>query len=291
MGIPQKDKKKCNGRISVALLTGLLLLSLGQTEFIQKATATEVYRADFDLLKGSLTVRVGGYTYLDPVTTQFSASVNLWDLLEGKPFNVYTDLTFGWMVTTALSLNIKLSNLFGKLGVEAYANSAIDLFEYGSYKASIGAQFGFDPAGNIIGTSRMTFTGDDSSFRYSYDFLAQEHTLTGWREPPQYLMSGRIYWYYGSPEKWFGDVYAALTDLQRKIQILTSAVFSIDPDDPSQIDGSGTTQETGVGVGGFVVPVDKLGLLAPYFGLASTILVATVATSIYAKHVKRRKEK
>jgi len=43
-------------------------------------------------------------------------------------------------------------------------------------------------------------------------------------------------------------------------------------------------------VGGVVVPVDKFGLLAPYIGLASTILVATVATAIYTKRVKRRKE-
>jgi hypothetical protein len=42
-------------------------------------------------------------------------------------------------------------------------------------------------------------------------------------------------------------------------------------------------------VGGLVVPVDKLGLLAPYIGLASTILVgAAVATTIY---VRRKKEK
>jgi len=45
------------------------------------------------------------------------------------------------------------------------------------------------------------------------------------------------------------------------------------------------------GVGGVVVPIDKFGLLAPYIGLSSTILVATVAASIYAKRVKRRKEK
>lgn len=44
-------------------------------------------------------------------------------------------------------------------------------------------------------------------------------------------------------------------------------------------------------VGGVRIPVDKFGLLAPYIGLASTIIVATVATNIYAKHVKRRKEK
>lgn len=44
-------------------------------------------------------------------------------------------------------------------------------------------------------------------------------------------------------------------------------------------------------VGGVVVPIDKFGLLAPYIGLASTIVVATVAIAIYAKRVKRRREK
>lgn len=44
-------------------------------------------------------------------------------------------------------------------------------------------------------------------------------------------------------------------------------------------------------VGGVWVPADKPGLLAPYIGLASTILVATVATAVYVKRVKRRKEK
>jgi hypothetical protein len=44
------------------------------------------------------------------------------------------------------------------------------------------------------------------------------------------------------------------------------------------------------GVGGIVVPVDKFGLLAPYIGLTSTILVISVATTICAKRVKHRKE-
>jgi hypothetical protein len=48
---------------------------------------------------------------------------------------------------------------------------------------------------------------------------------------------------------------------------------------------------SGVGVGGIVVPVDKLGLLAPYIGLASTILVGAVASAVYVRRVKRRKEK
>lgn len=44
-------------------------------------------------------------------------------------------------------------------------------------------------------------------------------------------------------------------------------------------------------VGGIVVPVDKFSLLAPYIGLASMIALASVATAIYVKRVKRRKEK
>jgi len=42
-------------------------------------------------------------------------------------------------------------------------------------------------------------------------------------------------------------------------------------------------------VGGVWIPVDKFGLLAPYIGLASTILVATAATAIYVKRARRRK--
>jgi len=41
-------------------------------------------------------------------------------------------------------------------------------------------------------------------------------------------------------------------------------------------------------VGGIVFPVDKFGLLAPYIALASTITIATAATTIY---IKRRKKK
>jgi hypothetical protein len=42
------------------------------------------------------------------------------------------------------------------------------------------------------------------------------------------------------------------------------------------------------GVGGIVVPVDKLALLAPYIALASTILAATAATALYAKRRKKK---
>ena len=43
-------------------------------------------------------------------------------------------------------------------------------------------------------------------------------------------------------------------------------------------------------VGGIKIPVDEFGLLAPYIGLVLTIIAATVATAIYFKRVKHRKE-
>jgi hypothetical protein len=44
-------------------------------------------------------------------------------------------------------------------------------------------------------------------------------------------------------------------------------------------------------VGGVVIPIDRLALLAPYIGLTSTIFVVTFATAVYVKRVKHRKEK
>jgi hypothetical protein len=44
-------------------------------------------------------------------------------------------------------------------------------------------------------------------------------------------------------------------------------------------------------VGGIYIPVNKLELLTPYIALASVILVVAAATTIYVKHVKRRKKK
>jgi hypothetical protein len=45
------------------------------------------------------------------------------------------------------------------------------------------------------------------------------------------------------------------------------------------------------GVGGVIFPIDKLALLAPYIGLTSTVIVAAVATVVYVKRVKHKKER
>jgi len=43
----------------------------------------------------------------------------------------------------------------------------------------------------------------------------------------------------------------------------------------------------GSAVGGIWFPVDKLALLAPYIGLATTIILATAATAVFIKHKKK----
>lgn len=43
-------------------------------------------------------------------------------------------------------------------------------------------------------------------------------------------------------------------------------------------------------IGGFIVPINRLALLAPYLGLVFAIIAATTAT-VYVTHLKLRKEK
>jgi hypothetical protein len=44
-------------------------------------------------------------------------------------------------------------------------------------------------------------------------------------------------------------------------------------------------------VGGVLIPIDKIAILAPYIGLTSTAVVATIATALYLKRIRHKKEK
>ena len=55
--------------------------------------------------------------------------------------------------------------------------------------------------------------------------------------------------------------------------------------------GNGTDEPEPESVGGIVASVDKFALISPYIGFASTVLAATVASTVYVKRVKRRREK
>jgi len=77
--------------------------------------------------------------------------------------------------------------------------------------------------------------------------------------------------------------------LVRSVTQIQIPIESMSEEGTWKFETSGTPTEGRVG--GVVVPVDKFGLLAPYVGLASSIIVATAATRVYIKRLKRRKEK
>ena len=68
-------------------------------------------------------------------------------------------------------------------------------------------------------------------------------------------------------------------------KVIPEPIPVVDPPEPEA-----QAEWTPPPVGGVSVPVDKLGLLASYIALTSTILIATAATAIYVKHTKRRKK-
>jgi hypothetical protein len=89
---------------------------------------------------------------------------------------------------------------------------------------------------------------------------------------------------------------------------MSTIIFSIPPtpntvyEGPATIDLYNANNDTVIGhmlstshtvfpVGGIAIPIDKLVLLAPYIGLASTITVGAAASAFYVKRVKHRKEK
>jgi hypothetical protein len=117
-----------------------------------------------------------------------------------------------------------------------------------------------------------------------------------------------------NPMTWKAHLYAAVWNSTKIITVIYKGVewgFQITYTDQGPAVPSGTVHwnsggiagdkdwifgpdlngTTASGVGGIVIPVDKFGLLAPYIGLASTTMIGAVATVVYVKRVKRRKEK
>ena len=102
-----------------------------------------------------------------------------------------------------------------------------------------------------------------------------------------YFPVGGPLYIYEIPSNWAG----VGLKLSKSYTMITGTGTPLEEPPATDPSGDTTVKVTSPAVGGIWVPVDKLGLLAPYIGLASTIVVATVATAIYAKRVKRRKKK
>jgi len=135
-----------------------------------------------------------------------------------------------------------------------------------SSNVSANGYVSFTKDGTIIGGPYWVFC-DGESRDYSWELPEKPNDIS-W--------SISVYWVHGDiPEPWWRENQP------------WPATYKITHSSPELE----VVLEEPTTVGGIASPVDKLGLLVPYIGLASTILDSTVATSIYAKHVKRRKEK
>jgi hypothetical protein len=115
---------------------------------------------------------------------------------------------------------------------------------------------------------------------------------TDWENNEVFVTNGVVYGVpYGNVYNTTGTVYA----FANGTTIIVGGTFFPVEGSVYIIDGSYRQVVEEVPVGGYSVPIDipvhKFGLLAPYIGLASGILVATVATAIYVKRAKHRKEK
>lgn len=124
---------------------------------------------------------------------------------------------------------------------------------------------------NLVGTPGSVVTASCSLFPP----LTIVHLFFG----PEWVYSvftndqGNIIVEFTIPSVSPGDYYVDAVDVEGNIAFSIYTVTSPPPSPP---------------VGGIWIPVDKLGLLTPYIGVALTILVAT---AIYVKRVTRRKEK
>lgn len=273
-------------RLLVFSIIGLLL-SMAQLTPIARAESL-YFGISFDLL--NLQARVSGSMRIDPLTYTVSASASVVDIVSGNPIRIEDDLRLGLLSSHGLTLIARTNLLFGSANIQGVVDYNTNIYEFGSFRASIGNHFVFESSGDMLeGTSTMTFTGDLGSLGISHDWLNQDLRISGRQGPPGWLTAnGRLlYWYSGDPSKFVGEVSGTLTDIGRKFTIITSAIYSFFD---NVLSLSGTTREESA-VGGITVSIDKFGLLAPYIGLTSTIVVATVATAIYVKRVKRRKEK
>jgi hypothetical protein len=128
-----------------------------------------------------------------------------------------------------------------------------------------------------------TYTSHSPGFPLvSYEDLdGSTQTVLKWTYEGNDVRDVNISWTMKAPQEAGSYFFCAYVETWRDSTLFRTIVYG---------DQEITVVEEPV-VGGFELPVDKLGLLVPYIGLASIVTVATVATVITCKRAKRRKEK
>jgi len=140
------------------------------------------------------------------------------------------------------------------------------------------------------GWSKKVRITDDNGIK---EVKITDRVNTKW--PTGWLWDGNLQWVWDY-EKDFNkpypkevELFVLYKDPRKSIEFKVKATDNASQVKTEKIQNPRIPEEE-LAVGGFVVPVDKFALLAPYIGLASTILVATVATIIYIRRIKKREK-
>jgi len=228
-----------------------------------------------------------------PYKAELFLGTNLLEIPTGKPVDVRLDLD---LLAAAITLKstAELSDIGGDAKTDIRANFTFTLFDYDSIVGTIEGSGRWINGDMVIAESKFKLFGSGWwELGISKDYIMQETKYflgisklfsSLWEQN----ISGTIAYGNNLTPRFTCTISGNLITTQEipAFTVVTSLTSSIDETDPSRIISEGTSQREII-VGGVIVPLDKLALLAPYIALASIILVATV---IYFKRVKHRKE-
>ncbi|MEM2971281.1 MAG: LamG domain-containing protein [Candidatus Bathyarchaeia archaeon] len=242
---------------------------------------------------------------LEPNKARLFGGVKFGNPFTGEPIDICTILDIVAGDATS-RLSVEIHDILGAKRVSGHFEVEAKIFEYGSCVATGELSIGFDAQGHMIADQSSIKLTDKISGGWlrlgaSGDWKWMNHKITigfGIKFSPTYThkINGSIVYGNSSTPRFTAEIAGNLTTPEKlpAVEIVTSLTESINATDPSMIIFNGTSQrETigDVGVGGYVIPVDKIGLLAPYIGLASTTVIAITATTIYIKRFKNKKQK
>ena len=137
---------------------------------------------------------------------------------------------------------------------------------------------------------KVTITNHDSESTLKVSGLTFKPTMTWYEDLSEIVFTGPVYdtFTLDTGSSWSTEIFT-VQDFYGGYIYFKYAIFNLDG--TKVVCNAWGGHPVNRAVGGILVPVDKFGLLVPYIGLASTIIVATAATAIYTKRVKRRKQK
>jgi hypothetical protein len=136
----------------------------------------------------------------------------------------------------------------------------------------------------------VTNAGDSAESGYAYIKVQEAYTIPPYQAIFYRDIEVKDPILFTAPPHWFTKVSTTSTIFATSFLYGVWVTLS-NPDVPGDRANIQVLSPFNGTIGGVVIPVDKLGLLAPYISLTLTTVVGAVAATISVKCVKRRKKK